>query len=104
MSFKRSIAKWLGLGLAISLVVGCVSPEEIDEIKKTQDQILSKLEKDIIPKLDKIEKMRVAAAPTPPARPGRPDPKKVYAFATGDSPSKGPDDAWVTIIEVSEFQ
>ena len=48
---------------------------------------------------------KAAAKPqAPPPRPGRPDPAKVYAFAAGDSPAKGPKDAWVTVIEVSEFQ
>ncbi len=31
-------------------------------------------------------------------------PKCNDIIATGDSPAKGPADAWVTIIEVSEFQ
>jgi protein-disulfide isomerase len=104
MLLKRSLVAGLGLGLAAAVVGGCgPSPQEIEEIKQKQNEILSKLEKDILPKLDKIEKAR-AAAPTPPPQPGRPDPNQVYAFATGDSPAKGPEDAWVTIIEVSEFQ
>ncbi len=45
-----------------------------------------------------------AAAPTPSARPGRPDPSKVYEVAVGTAPFKGPKDAKVTIVEFSDFQ
>jgi protein-disulfide isomerase len=79
-----------------------VSREEIEEIKKNQAEILSKLEA-IAPKLDKL-RVAAAARPARPPAPGRPDPSKVYAFPVGDSPTKGPDDAWVTIVEISEFQ
>ena len=73
------------------LAAACVQPSDIEEIKKNQKEILSKLDK-------------VKAAPARPQRPRGPDPKKVYAFPAGDSASKGPGDAWVTIIEVSDFQ
>lgn len=90
------------LSCAMMLMVACgPSPEEFAELKKKQDEILSKLDKEIIPKVDKLASARPAAAP---ARPGRPDPSKVYAFPVGDSPAKGPADAWVTVVEVSDFQ
>jgi len=40
------------------------------------------------------------------ARPGRPqeDPKAVYRMPIGDAPVKGPADALVTIVEVSDFE
>ncbi len=44
------------------------------------------------------------SAPTPSARPGRPDPNKVYQVAAGNAPSKGPKNAKVTIVEFSDFQ
>ncbi|MBK8012440.1 MAG: thioredoxin domain-containing protein [Deltaproteobacteria bacterium] len=80
----------LGLGLG-----GCVDPNEIKEIKRDQKKILEKL--------DELAKAKPAAAPVPQA-PARPDPEKVYAFDVGTSPAKGPADAWVTIVEVSDFQ
>ena len=85
---------------AAFLLTSCgASPEQVAEIKKSQEEILAKLEKEIIPKIDKL------AAPAPaPQAPGRPDPAKVYAFEVGESAAKGPADAWVTIIEVSDFQ
>ena len=98
-------------GLAVGIVglvgliglAGCASPEDVEELKKGQKEILSKLEKEVLPKLEKIENARVAAAAAP-ARPGQPDASAVYAFPVGDSPAKGPADAWVTIVEISEFQ
>jgi protein-disulfide isomerase len=101
------LARLIGLVSLVSAVglagvSGCVSPEDVEELQKGQKEILSKLEKDILPKLEKIENARVAAAA--PARPGQPDASAVYAFPVGDSPSKGPSDAWVTIVEISEFQ
>ncbi|UJR82066.1 DsbA family protein [Sandaracinus amylolyticus] len=44
-----------------------------------------------------------AAAKAPPRRP-QPDPNAVYRVPVGDSPTKGPNDALVTIVIVSEFQ
>ena len=92
-------AKALPPLIAVSVsLTACVDPNDIKEIKKNQKQILEKL--------DEISKMRGPAGPQQPMgpQPGRPDPNKVYAFEVGDSPQKGPKDAWVTIIDVSEFQ
>ena len=44
-----------------------------------------------------------AADKAPPARP-QPDPNAVYRVPVGESPTKGPNDALVTIVIVSEFQ
>jgi protein-disulfide isomerase len=105
MSF-RSIAAYVTSPLSVMLVsglfFGCASPEDIEQLKKGQTEILAKLEKEVMPKLDKLEK--TAAAPAAAAQPGRPNPSTVYAVPVGDSPAKGPVDAWVTIVEVSEFQ
>lgn len=93
----------LGRGFIPSVAVGvglaaCVAPGDVEELKKNQKKILEKLEA--------LEKRPVAGAPArPPAQqPGRPDPSAVYAFEVGKSAQKGPSDAWVTVIEVSDFQ
>ena len=75
---------------------GCVTKADLDEIKNTQ--------KNIISKLDELAKRPAAAAPARPQRPRGPDPKKVYAFPVGKSPMKGAKDALVTVIEISDFQ
>ncbi|MEE8409975.1 MAG: hypothetical protein V3T05_10240 [Myxococcota bacterium] len=72
----------------------CVTRGDIEEIKETQKKILEKLEAG----------GGAARAPARPQRPRGPDPSKAYAFPVGDSHQKGPKDAWVTIIEVSDFQ
>ena len=82
----------LGL-LSMGLVASCVTRADIEEIKKNQ--------KDILTKLDTV---KAAPARPTPQRPKGPDPSKVYAFPTGDSPAMGKKDAWVTVIEVSDFQ
>ena len=82
---------------ALGLVVLACNPQQardIEEIKKNQ--------KDILAKLDTIA--RSGGRPAAPQQPQGPDPAKTYAFPTGDSPAKGPADAWVTIVEVSDFQ
>jgi hypothetical protein len=75
------------------MLASCVSRADIEELKKNQ--------KDILTKLDKVQ--AAPARPTP-QRPRGPDPGKVYSFPVEGSPAKGPNDAWITIIEVSDFQ
>lgn len=72
---------------------GCVSRADVDELKKNQKEIMAKLDKGA-----------AAVARPAPQRPRGPDPAKTYAFPVGDSATKGGKDAWVTIIEVSDFQ
>ncbi|OGQ85366.1 MAG: hypothetical protein A2289_01405 [Deltaproteobacteria bacterium RIFOXYA12_FULL_58_15] len=79
---------------AIPFAVSCVSRNDIEEIKENQKKILAQLEKG----------GRGPMAKQPPQRPQGPDAAKTYAVPVGDDPVKGPADAWVTLIEGSEFQ
>jgi protein-disulfide isomerase len=82
---------------ALVVVWGCgATPQDVDELKKNQKDILAKLEA-----LSADVKARPAA---PAAAPGQPDPNKVYALSVGNSPVKGPKDAKVKIIEFSDYQ
>ncbi len=45
-----------------------------------------------------------AAPPTEPARRRGPDAERVYEIDVADSPSRGPADAQVTVVEFSDFQ
>ena len=48
---------------------------------------------------------KAAAAKPQAAKPGQPDPKAVYKVPLkGDEPQKGPDDALITIVEISDFE
>jgi protein-disulfide isomerase len=94
----------LNRSLAMTLVAasfaGCggPSPADVEEIKKGQKEILAKLDA-----LDKAVAQVKAAAPAAQQRP-QVDPNKVYTLNVGDSPSRGPADAKVTIVEFSDYQ
>jgi protein-disulfide isomerase len=88
----RFVSFALSFGLLALSLGACVSRSDVEEIKRNQQNILAKL--------DAIGKMPAAQ----PQRPQGPDPSKVYAAPVGDSPAKGPKDAWVTIVEWSDFQ
>jgi protein-disulfide isomerase len=90
---KRMIAMMTVAGA----LAGCgPSPGDVDEIKKGQKEILAKLET-----LEKAVAAVKAAAPA--ARPTI-DPNKVYPLQVGDSPVKGAKDGKVTIVEFSDYQ
>lgn len=92
LAAKSGLFVIAALGLA-----ACVTRGEIEELKKNDKAILEKL--------DKIAANAGRAAPMPQQQgPRGPDPDKVYAVPLGDSPSRGPADALVTIVEVSDFQ
>ena len=78
--------------------------QAINEIKDGQQVILKK-----IATLDKTINNLALANKNKPAnnkkdQPPKADPNKVYNIPIGDSFTKGPDDAAVTIIEWSDFQ
>ncbi|MEM6531098.1 MAG: thioredoxin domain-containing protein [Myxococcota bacterium] len=54
--------------------------------------------------LETKQKELADAAPVRPTRPRGPDPQAVYAIKVGEAKVKGKSDAWVTVIEVSDFQ
>ena len=84
----------LGLVLAAS---GCAQKSDIEAVQTTQKEILAKLEK--------IEK-DLAARPAAQQAAARPpvDPNKVYEIPIGNSAVRGPKNAPVTITMFSDFQ
>jgi protein-disulfide isomerase len=69
---------------------GCApSPADVEELKTGQQQILATLAR-----LEKGE---------PPPRP-KLDPSKIYRFEDGKSPSRGPSDAKVTVVEFLDHE
>src|SRR5947207_2233016 len=85
----------LAAGVVVSLfAVACVTRGDIEEVKQQQ--------KDILAKIDRMGGGRMP--PGQAQQPQGPDPTKVYAYPVGDSPVKGSNDAWVTVVEVSDFQ
>jgi protein-disulfide isomerase len=92
----------IGGFVALLGMVGCgATPQDVEEIKKGQQDILAKLaslDTDV-----KELKSRPAAAAAP-GQPPAEDPNKVYEIAIGGSPIKGPKDAPVTIVKFSDYQ
>ncbi|HUE29387.1 MAG TPA: hypothetical protein VMR79_00855 [Verrucomicrobiae bacterium] len=90
---SRSVRTML-LG-AVTLAACGANPADIEEIKKGQKDILSKLDS-----LDRAVQQVKAAAPA--ARPQM-DPNRVYNIP-GNAYLRGPKTAKVTITEFSDFQ
>lgn len=84
----------VALPLVLALVTSCVSRDDIESLQLAQ--------KDIQARVEKLEKAK--AQPAMPSAPRGPEAGKVYAVPVGQSASVGPVDAWVTIIEISDFQ
>jgi len=79
----------------------------IDEEISTAESLLKKgVKKEQIYATLTKDGLTKAAAPKPEApKAGQPDPKAVYKVPLkGDEPQKGPDDALVTIVEISDFE
>ena len=92
----------LSLLLIGLFTLSCVSRSDMEELKAGQRSITA-TQKKIITKLEAIAARPAAEDPQPGPPPG-PDLLAAYAFPVGNSPFKGPKDALVTIIEVSDFQ
>jgi len=84
----------LGVALAVS---SCAQKSDIEAVQTTQKEILAKLEK-----IEKDLAARPAAAPAA-ARPPV-DPNKVYEIPIANSAVRGPKSAPVTITMFSDFQ
>ena len=85
--------------MALVTLWGCgATPQDVEELKKNQKDILAKLE------ALSADVKAAAARPAPAAAPGQPDPNKIYTLNVGNSPVKGPKDAKVKIIEFSDYQ
>ena len=87
--------------LALALAApGCAQKSDVEAVQATQKEILAKLDK-----LDKDQTALLAKvnAPAAAARP-QVDPNKVYEIPVGDSALRGPKDAPVTIVMFSDFQ
>jgi protein-disulfide isomerase len=87
----------VGLGVLLVLAACGASPDEMREIRDGQRQILAKLAE--------LEKKveQGAGRPAAPAA-ANVDSNKVYNLPAGGSPSKGPANAPVTIVEFADFQ
>ena len=105
---KSKVIKLFVIGLA-GILISCNiennenSNQAIDELKDGQEVILKK-----IASLEKSINNLALANKNKPAdnkkQPPQADPNKVYNIEVGDSFTKGPDNAAVTIIEWSDFQ
>jgi protein-disulfide isomerase len=94
------IASTVAVLVIVAGLTGCEggSRADLDEIKKGQ--------KDLLAKLDNVEKavQQIKAAPAAAAARPQVDPNKVYNIPLTDAHMKGPKDAKVTIVEFSDFQ
>lgn len=116
---RRGWWVWIFVG------AGCAAPsqkafdelraERAAEMKAFKDEIqseIAQLRQDMTQlrtaqtELEGKQRELAEAAPEAPSRPApqRPDPKAVYAVPVGDAPVLGPDNAWITIVEISDFQ
>jgi protein-disulfide isomerase len=85
---------------ALVACVGCNQGSDIQELKEGQKQVLARLDS-----IDKsVTALKNAPAARPAAAPNAPDPNKVYDIPVGSSPVRGPKNAKVTIVEFSDFQ
>jgi protein-disulfide isomerase len=91
-------ARSLLLGFATLAACGGAADTDVQELKKGQ--------KDILAKLEGLEKSVQQIRAQPAAQAARPqlDPSKVYTIPIASSPVRGPKTAKVSIVEFSDFQ
>ena len=101
----RSIA--LLAATAALTLSACADPQAIGDIKASVERLEAQ-QKDVVTKLEGLEKSNkeiLAKAGTgAAAKPNAPDPNKKWDIVIGDSYTKGPKNAAVTIVEWSDFQ
>ena len=104
---KIKFVQWLMTGSAV-LLISCNTAndaleQKLNDIGDTEKVLLKKIDN-----MDKSIKNLALANKNKPAdkknQPPQADPNKVYNIPIGDSFSKGPANAAVTIIEWSDFQ
>ena len=88
---------------ALLLTAGCTAEAELEELKDEQARLRQTL-KSVEKRLGALEKGGQPAAKVPARRVERKNPARAGGVEIGEAPVLGPRDAWVTIVEVSEFQ
>ena len=103
--------------LLLAILSGCAGPgaqdpgtaEEIRRLREDLSAQLSLVRAELKSIRDATDAL-VSRKPMPtdephrPRPPQRPDPAAVFAIPVGDSPVLGPKDAWVTVVEVTDYQ
>ena len=92
--WKRRVALLLFVGLA----AGCGAAGDLEDIKATQRQILKRLA--ALERNDQALLSSLRSGNLPVAL----DPGRIYDIPVNGSPSKGPEDATVTVVEFIDFQ
>lgn len=87
--------------LGACVLVACAPPDNSTELAEISQQ-----QKQILAKLNAMEKKLEQQAPPPPprARPSGPDPEKQYEIPLAHSPVRGAADGTITIVEFSDYQ
>lgn len=91
--------------IAALAAASCITRGELESLKTSQDELVEgqkALRSDLVAVRKLLESR--PPSPAPPPLPRGPDPQKTYSFPIGDSPVRGPADAWVTVVAISDFE